>query len=168
MVHVVSLVFVYVHRICVAAWAGIVMMNLAVLILFCFSFDAPLVRHQVAYLGLFENIRVRRAGFAYRQEYKQALDRWDINGIYWYYCNSYLMFVCDPGTKCSARKCGQIGKADRRMESERYWRLVYMLQPFTDQSLDSYSILDQLHTIVLIGLWKSKDWLHMRSFQDFH
>ena len=40
------------------------------------SFDAPLVRHQVAYLGLFENVRVRRAGFAYRQEYKQALDRY--------------------------------------------------------------------------------------------
>jgi hypothetical protein len=40
-----------------------------------YSFDAPLVRHQVAYLGLFENVRVRRAGFAYRQEYKQALDR---------------------------------------------------------------------------------------------
>ena len=41
-----------------------------------FSFDAALVRHQVAYLGLFENVRVRRAGFAYRQEYKQALDRY--------------------------------------------------------------------------------------------
>ena len=31
------------------------------------SFDADRVRHQVRYLGLLENVQVRRAGFAYRQ-----------------------------------------------------------------------------------------------------
>lgn len=31
---------------------------------------------QVRYLGLMENVRVRRAGFAYRQDYKQALARY--------------------------------------------------------------------------------------------
>lgn len=30
----------------------------------------------MAYLGLYENIRVRRAGFAYRQEYGAALARY--------------------------------------------------------------------------------------------
>ena len=40
------------------------------------SFDKPLVQHQVAYLGLVENVRVRRAGFAYRQDYTQALARY--------------------------------------------------------------------------------------------
>ena len=30
---------------------------------------------QVAYLGLLENVRVRRAGFAYRQEYWRFLRR---------------------------------------------------------------------------------------------
>ena len=33
------------------------------------------VRHQVEYLGLKENIRVRRAGFAYRREFKKFLRR---------------------------------------------------------------------------------------------
>ncbi len=40
------------------------------------NFNEPLVRHQARYLGLMENIRVRRAGFAYRQDYKQALARY--------------------------------------------------------------------------------------------
>lgn len=35
-------------------------------------------RHQVAYLGLLENVRVRRAGFASRQPYSRFLLR------YWY------------------------------------------------------------------------------------
>ena len=33
------------------------------------------VRHQVEYLGLKENIRVRRAGFAYRREFQKFLRR---------------------------------------------------------------------------------------------
>merc|ERR1719427_972592 len=39
-------------------------------------FDKKLVEHQVAYLGLLENVRVRRAGFAYRQEYWRFLRRY--------------------------------------------------------------------------------------------
>jgi myosin-1 len=34
------------------------------------------VRHQVKYLGLLENVRVRRAGFAYRQEYERFFRRY--------------------------------------------------------------------------------------------
>jgi myosin-1 len=34
------------------------------------------VRHQVRYLGLLENVRVRRAGFAFRQEYDRFLWRY--------------------------------------------------------------------------------------------
>ncbi len=34
--------------------------------------------HQVKYLGLSENIKVRRAGFAYRAEYHRFLDRFNI------------------------------------------------------------------------------------------
>jgi myosin heavy subunit len=33
------------------------------------------VKHQVEYLGLEENIRVRRAGFAYRRPFKKFLHR---------------------------------------------------------------------------------------------
>ncbi|RCN27219.1 hypothetical protein ANCCAN_27049 [Ancylostoma caninum] len=36
------------------------------------------VRHQVEYLGLRENIRVRRAGFAYRRSFEKFLWRYAI------------------------------------------------------------------------------------------
>ncbi|CAO2616686.1 Unconventional myosin-Ic, partial [Lemmus lemmus] len=39
-------------------------------------FDEVLIRHQVKYLGLMENLRVRRAGFAYRHKYEAFLQRY--------------------------------------------------------------------------------------------
>ncbi|XP_041864369.1 unconventional myosin-Ic isoform X2 [Melanotaenia boesemani] len=39
-------------------------------------FDEVLVRHQVKYLGLMENLRVRRAGFAYRRRFEAFLQRY--------------------------------------------------------------------------------------------
>uniref|UniRef100_A0A6I8NN19 Unconventional myosin-Id n=1 Tax=Ornithorhynchus anatinus TaxID=9258 RepID=A0A6I8NN19_ORNAN len=39
-------------------------------------FDPERCRHQVEYLGLLENVRVRRAGFAYRQTYERFLLRY--------------------------------------------------------------------------------------------
>ncbi|XP_034509041.1 unconventional myosin-If-like isoform X2 [Ailuropoda melanoleuca] len=36
------------------------------------------VKHQVEYLGLKENIRVRRAGFAYRRQFSKFLQRYAI------------------------------------------------------------------------------------------
>ncbi|XP_045464309.1 unconventional myosin IC [Harmonia axyridis] len=39
-------------------------------------FDDELVQHQVQYLGLMENLRVRRAGFAYRRVYEKFLHRY--------------------------------------------------------------------------------------------
>lgn len=38
-------------------------------------FDDARCQHQVAYLGLLENVMVRRAGFAYRQLYSRFLQR---------------------------------------------------------------------------------------------
>lgn len=38
-------------------------------------FDHARCQHQVAYLGLLENVMVRRAGFAYRQTYGRFLQR---------------------------------------------------------------------------------------------
>lgn len=40
------------------------------------DFDDMLISHQVKYLGLMENLRVRRAGFAYRRNHKVFLDRY--------------------------------------------------------------------------------------------
>ncbi|XP_072909096.1 LOW QUALITY PROTEIN: unconventional myosin-Ic-like [Hemitrygon akajei] len=39
-------------------------------------FDEVLIRHQVKYLGLMENLRVRRAGFAYRRRFEIFLQRY--------------------------------------------------------------------------------------------
>ncbi|XP_013401655.1 unconventional myosin-Id [Lingula anatina] len=39
-------------------------------------FNETRVRHQVLYLGLLENVRVRRAGFAYRMSYVKFLERY--------------------------------------------------------------------------------------------
>ena len=39
------------------------------------SFVEQVVHHQVTYLGLMENLRVRRAGFAYRRKYELFLNR---------------------------------------------------------------------------------------------
>ena len=40
------------------------------------QFNEKIVLHQVKYLGLMENLRVRRAGFAYRKTYEQFLQRY--------------------------------------------------------------------------------------------
>ncbi len=40
--------------------------------------DSKRVQHQAQYLGLLENIKVRRAGFAYRAEYHRFLNRFSI------------------------------------------------------------------------------------------
>ncbi len=40
------------------------------------TFDAELVRHQVKYLSLLENLRVRRAGFAYKKPYGLFLSKY--------------------------------------------------------------------------------------------
>lgn len=48
------------------------------------EFDSELVLHQVRYLGLMENIRVRRAGFAFRQDYPKFLARYKmLSGVTW-------------------------------------------------------------------------------------
>uniref|UniRef100_A0A8C8SS06 Myosin IG n=1 Tax=Pelusios castaneus TaxID=367368 RepID=A0A8C8SS06_9SAUR len=60
-------------------------------------FDDERCRHQVAYLGLLENVRVRRAGFAYRQPYDRFLLRYKMTCEYtWPY---HLMDTDQEATK---------------------------------------------------------------------
>ncbi len=50
------------------------------------------VRHQVEYLGLKENIRVRRAGYAYRRVYDKFLRRWvvlSLSGTFLLLCGEF-------------------------------------------------------------------------------
>ena len=56
-------------------------------------FDEERVTHQVRYLGLVENILVRRAGFAYRQRYDKFLKRFGIQMqtfLFYSYCQANL------------------------------------------------------------------------------
>ncbi|NWI57466.1 MYO1B protein, partial [Calyptomena viridis] len=41
-----------------------------------YIFNEALVCHQIRYLGLLENVRVRRAGYAFRQAYEPCLERY--------------------------------------------------------------------------------------------
>lgn len=43
-----------------------------------FGWDTDRVQHQIAYLGLLENIRIRRAGFAYKRSYDEFYHRYRI------------------------------------------------------------------------------------------
>lgn len=65
----------YSNNNCVCVYA-----DMSIIIVFTFfmidRFDDKIVLHQVKYLGLMENLRVRRAGFAYRKLYTQFLDRY--------------------------------------------------------------------------------------------
>ena len=40
------------------------------------NYDDKRALHQIKYLGLYENLRVRRAGFAFRQSYDIFLERY--------------------------------------------------------------------------------------------
>ena len=40
--------------------------------------DENRVKHQIKYLGLVENVRVRRAGFAYRREFAKFIQRYGV------------------------------------------------------------------------------------------
>lgn len=40
--------------------------------------NEDLLKHQIKYLGLVENIKVRRAGFAYRREFEKFIHRYAI------------------------------------------------------------------------------------------
>lgn len=44
------------------------------------EYDDKAILHQIKYLGLQENIRVRRAGFAYRAEFSKMIQRW-VSGV---------------------------------------------------------------------------------------
>ncbi len=54
-----------------AFWVVAVNINLP----FNLSLSLSRVKHQVEYLGLKENIRVRRAGYAYRRIFRKFLNR---------------------------------------------------------------------------------------------
>ncbi|EIN13905.1 myosin class I heavy chain [Punctularia strigosozonata HHB-11173 SS5] len=54
------------------------------------EYDSPAVLHQIKYLGLQENIRVRRAGFAYRNTFEKMIERFYLLSPATSYAGDYI------------------------------------------------------------------------------
>uniref|UniRef100_A0A3P9KK67 Myosin IB n=1 Tax=Oryzias latipes TaxID=8090 RepID=A0A3P9KK67_ORYLA len=72
-------------------------------------FTESLVCHQVRYLGLMENVRVRRAGYAFRQAYEPCLERYKM-----------LCKKTWPHWKGPARQGVEVLMADLKVPAEEY------------------------------------------------
>ncbi len=53
------------------------------------EYDSKAVIHQVKYLGLQENVRVRRAGFAYRNTFEKMIERFYLLSSFTSYAGDY-------------------------------------------------------------------------------
>lgn len=123
------------------------------------QFDEKLVSHQVKYLGLMENLRVRRAGFAYRRTYETFLER--------YKCLSKETW---PNYRGSARDGVQKLVEVLAYEKEEY-RMgntkVFIRFPKTlFETEDAYQIKkNDIATIIQSrwrGYWQRKQYLKMK------
>ncbi|EGX49579.1 class II myosin, variant 2 [Orbilia oligospora] len=59
------------------------------------EYDSAAVLHQIKYLGLQENVRIRRAGFAYRQTFERFVDRFYLLSSKTSYAGDYI-WTGDP------------------------------------------------------------------------
>ncbi|TFY71324.1 hypothetical protein EVG20_g1674 [Dentipellis fragilis] len=64
------------------------------------EYDTKAVLHQIKYLGLQENIRVRRAGFAYRNTFEKMVERFYLLSPNTSYAGEYT-WTGDPRSGCS-------------------------------------------------------------------
>ncbi|XP_049873602.1 unconventional myosin IC isoform X2 [Pectinophora gossypiella] len=124
------------------------------------QFDDKLVSHQVKYLGLMENLRVRRAGFAYRRTYDAFLDR--------YKCLSSETW---PNFRGPARDGVQKLVETMQYEKEEY-RMgntkIFIRFPKTlFDTEDAYQLKkNDIATIIQSrwrGYWQRKQYLRMRA-----
>ncbi|KAK6541237.1 class II myosin [Orbilia ellipsospora] len=63
------------------------------------EYDSAAVLHQIKYLGLQENVRIRRAGFAYRQTFERFVDRFYLLSPKTSYAGDYI-WAGDPRSGC--------------------------------------------------------------------
>ncbi|MBW0488736.1 hypothetical protein O181_028451 [Austropuccinia psidii MF-1] len=63
------------------------------------EYDSPAVLHQIKYLGLQENVRIRRAGFAYRNTFEQVVQRFYLLSPATSYAGEYI-WNGDPRSGC--------------------------------------------------------------------
>eukprot|EP00002_Diphylleia_rotans_P012413 TRINITY_DN2428_c0_g1_i1.p1 TRINITY_DN2428_c0_g1~~TRINITY_DN2428_c0_g1_i1.p1 ORF type:complete len:1093 (+),score=254.33 TRINITY_DN2428_c0_g1_i1:94-3372(+) len=95
-------------------------------------FDEQRVGHQVKYLGLLENIRVRRAGFAYRAPFEKFLKRFYLLSTQTSYAGEFIWKGDGPsGTRVILTECG-IDPAEWQMGSTK----VFIRHPETLDALE--------------------------------
>lgn len=63
------------------------------------EYDTKAILHQIKYLGLQENIRVRRAGFAYRNTFEKIVERFYLLSPQTSYAGEYT-WQGDPKSGC--------------------------------------------------------------------
>jgi myosin-1 len=102
------------------------------------TFTSDLVEHQVKYLGLLENVKVKSAGYAYRQYFQVFLKRFtplmdqpptagDAGG-----CQQLIDFVCRKNKEVDPNEFG-LGRSKIFVKSpETIWRLEEMLEQKLD------------------------------------
>ncbi|PZC85823.1 hypothetical protein B5X24_HaOG215185 [Helicoverpa armigera] len=124
------------------------------------QFDEKLVSHQVKYLGLMENLRVRRAGFAYRRTYEAFLER--------YKCLSRDTWPNHRGpARDGVQKLVEVlnyEKEDYRMGNTK----IFIRFPKTlFETEDAYQIKkNDIATVIQSrwrGYWQRKQYLRMRE-----
>lgn len=119
-------------------------------------FDIELVRHQVKYLGLMENLRVRRAGFAYRRTFETFLER--------YKCLSKKTW---PNWNGEPRAGVQIIAEELRYGPEDYrlgkTKIFIKLPKTLFQTEDAFQLRKNFVASLIQARWKGK--LQRRWFQ---
>lgn len=122
--------------------------------------DETRIRHQVRYLGLLENIRVRRAGFSYRRPYGHFL---------WRY--SMLTKETWPGGERSAKEDSQIIIQSLQLDKDEYrvgHTKIFIRNPTTLFRLEEErektlpNIINLLQT-AWRGYWARKQWRSQRA-----
>eukprot|EP01135_Chromosphaera_perkinsii_P001412 Nk52_evm13s167 gene=Nk52_evmTU13s167 len=96
------------------------------------EFDNKRTVHQIRYLGLMENIRVRRAGYCYRQDYDKFLDRFFLLSRRTSYAGDYTWEGDEKsGSKCVLEDCG-IAREEWQMGTSK----VFLRHPETLWALE--------------------------------
>ncbi|XP_012934852.1 unconventional myosin-Id [Aplysia californica] len=133
-------------------------------------FDDTRTKHQVMYLGLLENVRVRRAGFAFRMQYERFLQRYKlINSSTWPNFNGQTL----DGVKRIIRDQGfeddvKYGKSKIFIRSPQ---TLFALETARDAKIPSIVLFLQRLTRGALGRQKAKKvraiYLIMRRFKRY-
>jgi len=103
------------------------------------DWDQKRVEHQVEYLGLKENIRVRRAGFAYRRPFEKFLHRYALLTK-----ETWPQWPGDPKKGCiHILKSSQVAQDEYQMGKSKVFvkapESLFLLEETRDKKIDSYA-----------------------------